>query len=123
MTKKGSTGRSRSPAITYATKAFREGDQYMIRMPPGLRDRIAARASENGRSISAEIVDAIEKHLAGYDRLTALEAFIERHREDIEAIPANSDRITQLAREVYELRGLFDGAMVRRGSGEGETKT
>jgi hypothetical protein len=40
-----------------------EWDQYLLRMPPGLRKRIAKKASENGRSVAAEIICAIEEHL------------------------------------------------------------
>ena len=52
--------------------AAKDADQYMVRLPPGLRDRLARRAAENGRSMNTEIVDAIEKHLEGADRITKL---------------------------------------------------
>lgn len=34
--------------------------QYMLRMPDGLRDRIKAKAEKHGRSMNAEIVEALE---------------------------------------------------------------
>ena len=64
----------------------REGDQYMMRMPPGLRERVAQRAAANGRSMSAEIVDMIEQSLQRADRFTLLWEFFERHRTEIEMI-------------------------------------
>lgn len=36
-------------------------DQYMVRFPDGLRDRIKATAEKNGRSMNTEIVLALEE--------------------------------------------------------------
>ena len=41
--------------------AGKDADQYMLRLPDGLRDRVAKRATENGRSMNTEIIEAIEK--------------------------------------------------------------
>jgi predicted DNA-binding protein len=68
------------------TRSERSGDQYLIRMPRGLRDRIAQRASKNGRSVSAEIVEAIEKHLESADRITEIWEALKKHQQDIEDI-------------------------------------
>jgi plasmid stability protein len=35
-------------------------DKFMLRLPDGLRDRIAAAAKHNGRSMNAEIVQILE---------------------------------------------------------------
>ncbi len=37
-------------------------DKFMLRMPPGMRDRVASHAKANGRSMNAEIVQTIESH-------------------------------------------------------------
>lgn len=37
-------------------------DQFMLRLPDGMRDRIKAAADKNGRSMNAEIVALLEKH-------------------------------------------------------------
>lgn len=66
--------------------AAKDADQYMLRLPPGLRDRVAKRATENGRSMNTEIIEAIEKHLEAADRVTELSDFLRKHRESIEAI-------------------------------------
>ena len=58
----------------------------MLRLPSGLRNRIANRATENGRSMNTEIVEAIEKHLEAADRMTSLWGFVEKHRENVEAL-------------------------------------
>jgi len=67
--------------------AVREGDQYLLRLPPGMRERLEQRAAENGRSMSAEVVEAIEKHLLAADRVTQLWELFGKHKENIEAIP------------------------------------
>jgi hypothetical protein len=61
-------------------------DQFMLRLPDGMRDKLAKMAEANGRSMNAEILSALEQHLAGTDRLSAIEAFIQKHRTNIEAV-------------------------------------
>jgi hypothetical protein len=67
--------------------AAKDADQYMLRLPPGLRDRVARRAADNGRSMNTEIVEAIERHLTSADRVTQLWELFGKHQENIEAIP------------------------------------
>lgn len=38
-------------------------DKFIVRLPEGMRDRIKTVAERNRRSMNAEIVDAIERHL------------------------------------------------------------
>jgi hypothetical protein len=42
----------------------RESDKFMLRLPDGMRERIAEVAKANGRSMNAEIVARIEASLA-----------------------------------------------------------
>jgi hypothetical protein len=42
----------------------RKQDQYIVRLPEGMRDRIKAKAAANHRSMNAELIAAIEAHLA-----------------------------------------------------------
>ncbi|MEH3117113.1 MAG: Arc family DNA-binding protein [Methylorubrum populi] len=37
-------------------------DRFQVRMPPGLRERIARAAMYSGRSMNTEIVQVLEKH-------------------------------------------------------------
>jgi predicted HicB family RNase H-like nuclease len=85
--------------------AAKDADQYMLRLPPGLRDRVASRAAENGRSMNTEIIDAIEKHLKGADRVTELWEAFEKHRENLEAIPRIWEAVEYLERRVDEVAG------------------
>jgi hypothetical protein len=68
--------------------AAKDADQYMLRLPPGLRDRVARQAAENGRSMNTEIVEAIEHHLTRANRVTVLWQTFEKHQGNIEAIPS-----------------------------------
>lgn len=42
-------------------KAGRGDDQYMVRFPKGLRDRVKASAEANGRSMNSEIIARLEE--------------------------------------------------------------
>ena len=66
--------------------AGKDADQYMLRLPVGLRDRVARRATENGRSMNTEIIEAIEKHLEGVDRVTQIWETLKKYQQDIEDI-------------------------------------
>ena len=70
-----------------ATESIHDRDRIIVRLPDGMRDDLAALAEANGRSMTSEVVAALEKHLKGVDRLTQLWEFFERHREQIEEIP------------------------------------
>lgn len=41
-------------------KPVREYDKFMLRLPEGMRDRIAERAKASGRSMNSEIVQILE---------------------------------------------------------------
>jgi hypothetical protein len=62
----------KTPASTkYLTSALsrhlnvgRGSDQFMLRLPDGMRDFIAEIAERNGRSMNAEIITALASHIA-----------------------------------------------------------
>jgi hypothetical protein len=94
--------------------AAKDADQYMLRLPPGLRDQVARRAAENGRSMNTEIIDAIEKHLKGSDRVTQLWDIFEKHRADIEAINSIRNAVLYLEHRVSRMTdGDFYGMLSR----------
>ena len=53
--------------------AGRGSDQFVIRFPEGMRDRIANLAAANGRSMNAELIDRLEKSMVDSDNLKDLE--------------------------------------------------
>jgi hypothetical protein len=87
--------------------AAKDADQYMLRLPPGLRDRVARRAEENGRSMNTEIVAAIEQYLTSADRVTQLWEFFGKHQENIEAIRWILPAIRLIEDYLGELRGAL----------------
>lgn len=44
-------------------KQVRDYDKFMLRFPDGMRDAIAERAKQNGRSMNSEIIDIINNSL------------------------------------------------------------
>jgi Arc-like DNA binding domain len=82
-----------------ATESVHDRDRIIVRLPDGMRDDLAALAEANGRSMTAEVVAAMENHLKGVDRITQLWTFFDKHREDIEAI--------ELIRAAVELLETF----------------
>ena len=43
----------------------RRAEQFVLRLPPGMRDRLAAEAKRNGRSMNSELVDRLVRSLEG----------------------------------------------------------
>jgi predicted DNA-binding protein len=94
--------------------AGKRADQYMLRFSEGMRDRLAKLAGANGRSMNAEILEAIEKHLEGADRVTQLWEVFEKHRENIEALDSIRGAVEELERAVGHLTdGEFYGRLRR----------
>lgn len=54
-----------------SAKAGRHDDQYMVRFPEGMRDRIKAAAETNGRSMNSEIIARLEDSFVERFRLEA----------------------------------------------------
>ncbi len=70
--------------------------QVMIRLPVQLKREIAARADVNGRSMSSEIVAAIQAHLQGLDRLGQLETLVKQQQERIDILSALHEEVRRL---------------------------
>ena len=71
----------------------RDSDQFIVRLPGGMRDRISAMAARQGRSMNSEVVDALEKHIEADEELWDLAERVER-LEDIvkglDGVPATA---------------------------------
>ena len=50
--------------MTQQDSPSRHLDKFMLRMPDGMRGRIAEAAKENGRSMNAEIIHRLEQSFA-----------------------------------------------------------
>lgn len=56
----------------------RGSDQFPLRLPDGMRDKIGAAATENGRSMNAEIVARLEGSFDDADKFAEARAEIEK---------------------------------------------
>jgi predicted DNA-binding protein len=93
-----------------ATESIHDRDRIIVRLPDGMRDELAALAEANGRSMTSEVVAAIERHLKGVDRVTQLWEFFERHCREIEEIPSVRAAVENLeifAGRTGEFRGIL----------------
>lgn len=53
-------------------KRSKRGDeQFIVRMPRGMRGKIKKLAARNGRSMTAEVIAAIDAHLQGHGQSVA----------------------------------------------------
>ena len=68
------------------TESIHDRDRIIVRLPDGMRDQLAKTAEANGRSVTAEVVAAIEKHLESADRVTQIWETLKKHQRDIEDI-------------------------------------
>ncbi|WP_174511249.1 Arc family DNA-binding protein [Methylocella tundrae] len=65
----------RKASVVIQNSASRLLDQFVVRMPAGMRDRLKAAAKANGRSLNAEIVSRLQNELP-----SIAEALIEASR-------------------------------------------
>ena len=47
-----------------SAQSIHDRDRIIVRLPDGMRDKLSELAEANGRSMTSEVVAAIEKHLA-----------------------------------------------------------
>jgi hypothetical protein len=73
-------------------RTSRNGDQYLMRLPPGMRADLNKRADQSGRSVNTEIVMAIINHLKTPTRLD----MIERRLDALESRNPVAARLKQL---------------------------
>lgn len=91
-----------------ASSVGRESDKFMLRLPDGMRDRIAALAKQNGRSMNAEIIARMEdgnsmsthaliEAIARLNvQLAGAELELERQKAEYRALEANFDAAVRL---------------------------
>ena len=74
-------------------KVARGSDQFMLRLPDGMRDRVKAAADESGRSMNAEIIVAIARHLHYFEKNLNYDLDLE----------INLDRKTDMAKDILKI--------------------
>lgn len=73
-------------------------DKFMLRMPDGMRDRIAALAKANGRSMNAEIVHHLQSAIDIAERVP------------VGGIPVDAVRMQAIVKAAGELSRLIQDA-------------
>jgi plasmid stability protein len=86
-------------------ESIHDRDRIIVRLPDGMRDKIATMAAANGRSMTAEVIAALDQHLKGADRITQLWDLFEKNRKNIEEIPQIWDAIQNLEWQVERVTG------------------
>lgn len=88
----------------------RGADQYTVRFPDGLRDRIKAAADENNRSMNAEIVATLEEKYPPDDPIKALlnsaaevMAYLEQNPNAHQGEIALAESLLEDARRLYHV--------------------
>jgi hypothetical protein len=70
-------------------------DKMMMRLPPGMRERIADAAKVAGRSMNAEVVARLEKSFETDLSVMAMAEMVEQHE----------DQISTMWRDIEDLKG------------------
>lgn len=95
-------------------KTGRSSDQFMLRLPEDLRDRIRSIAERNGRSMNAEIVLRLERSISFEDEYGSIENAFKEVWGDIDEI---KDALEKLSDKMEGSRDLFDpnqGSLFKR---------
>jgi plasmid stability protein len=86
---------------TTVKRAGRDSDQFMVRLPDGMRKALTELAARNGRSMNAEIVHALAVHFESEDAAPGSKGY----RVDT----AIKDLVDQMANQHQELVQLIKG--------------
>ncbi|MBN8976159.1 MAG: Arc family DNA-binding protein [Rhizobiales bacterium] len=97
------------------TKTGRGSDQFVLRLPPGMRDAIAHEAENSGRSMNAEIVDRLA---FSFEQILSNEGMVQVSKR-FEAVAAALEEL------FFDLRDMELDAFIvdRRKKGENLTRT
>lgn len=98
--------------------ASRGSDQFMVRMPEGMRGRINKTAEQNGRSMNSEIVSRLERYDSLGGEVDALEVVTRAVTSEIdEILGEDPDLLYNKVGDVFALvdeHGNFDRARLHR---------
>lgn len=99
----------------------RTADKFVLRMPDGLRARIATQAGEHSRSMNAEIIHRLERGIRSAEIITVqnqlitqLSKQIEQLRRDLELATLRGDVAVEDANDAERRLAELTGKRVRR---------
>lgn len=79
-------------------------DQFVLRFPEGLRDRIKAAAEENGRSMNAEIISVLEDAYPDEEKLAQIASELS-FMDEIDEIQERLERIRAVQQQLVLEQG------------------
>lgn len=82
----------------------RGSDQFIIRFPEGMRDRIAMMATVNSRSMNAEIIDRLEKSMAEITVEAGLKSFEDHLTQMSDRMEQVQEKLERILKEQKEGR-------------------
>lgn len=90
--------------LTFHKKKFpsQDLDKFVIRLPPGLRDRIGATARSNNRSMNAEIVSGLEQLFPEQGRAGAVGGAV------VKADSATTDILIELQHQLGHVAKMIE---------------
>lgn len=91
----------------------RTADQFVVRLPDGMRDQIAEAAKANNRSMNAEIVARLQESLNGFTKKSASEMTVKINEKAWAAMLAKLDDLDSEVKALpFRLRPLPEGTLV-----------
>ena len=96
-------------------------DKFMLRMPEGMRDRIAAEAEKNKRSMNAEIIARLDASFTPGpvpEDLAEMRELVARVRADRERIHEFRQQLERVSPLMDMIRKVVDEKEAREGLGE-----
>lgn len=94
-------------------KLVSEYDQFIVRMPPGMRDRISQAAGQNARSMNTEIVARLEQSFDPSLMSEEMAEQVEALHQCESALENTRDELAK-ANEIRELLGKYVEATERQ---------
>ena len=102
--------------VVKAAKAGRGSDQFMVRMPPGMRSALSEEAERSGRSMNAEIVARLA---ASFEEFLSLEGMVQISKRMTAAV----DYLTEVIFDIRDMDLIDLEAFITDQQSKGTTLT
>lgn len=89
-------------------KPVRDYDKFMLRFPDGMRDTIAERAKQNGRSMNSEIISILEDALYSSDEAYDGTDLLEIIKVQDKLLKRYSEAVRRNTKTIEEFVALLD---------------
>ena len=94
--------------------ASRGSEQFVLRLPDGMRGKLAKLAKKNGRSMNSELIDRLQKSIAADDDTKTLSARVTDLTFAIMRLFPNSADVTREAEKLKQDRpDSFDSSLMK----------